>query len=142
MKSHITIVDMTYYRAEGEQPIVVSSRFGRDLQTTEQPYIRRVTITEKWEQLQLGWIQQCGLLILAVDPPSYKVQPTPEERNEAESKVVEVIWNLDNPQWGIRIPPGEDARFQPIYRIPETEFRLYARCLNGQTKLTVHAFSI
>lgn len=142
MSARLTIVDMVYWQLQGEQPIVISSQYGRELKTAEQPYIRRIAVNEGWTKIDLGWVKEAGLIVVANDPPIFSTQPTKVERELAESRVVELVWDTEYPWFGFRILPREDVRFHPIPQWDGEENKsipFYVRCLNGSTKITVNA---
>jgi len=139
MTARITVVDSVYWSTEDGQPVQISSRFSRPLESEEQPYIRRITVGEEWQPLDLGWVGKVGLLVLANEPTPRRVQPTAEERDEDDARVVLVVWDRNLPYAGICIPPREDCRLRPIMLAGQEKVSLWIRCLNGITKVTVNA---
>ena len=128
---------VTHYSDSGGSPSIAATAFTRFLETTEeQSFIRRTTVGKNWQPLPEGWLKECGMLVVANEKARFSVQPTPEQRQEAEAKVLEVgIAVLNRVEPFAIVPSGETARFQPV---DLSWLRL--RCRNGEAKVTVYEF--
>lgn len=105
LPSRINRIDQTYFQAPGKQPTLVESRCVKTLKSDESPVYRDVLVGPGWTPLYLGWLDgaEVELVILKNPKPEYHIQPSKEERELAESKVVEVAVTF--PHNGLP-PPG------------------------------------
>jgi len=126
--NQLTVVELIYHRRQDDQPIQFESRFSRNLNTDEQAYDRRCKARSEWQLLDLGWIEQAGhISIENCEGHFNQVQPTDDERKEAESRVIELGWLIDGePQPKIIIPVHESCRFTPT-----SGSQIYVRCQSG-----------
>lgn len=141
--ARIVVKDMVYHQVGAEQPTLLDlPGFTRRLKTDEQVYKRAMTVGE-WTPLDAGWFKdrQCGMLVLEnLEGHFTQVQPTVEERAEAEAKVV--LLTFSNPlgnasieQTDIVIPPRETVRFQP-----NDLGSIWLRCAAGRAKVQLNIF--
>src|SRR6516165_2146294 len=92
----VTVVEIVHFISPGAAPISVESRFVRKLSTDEQPYVRRMTVDEKWQKLDLGWLKGSRPSMLVIENHEgqfTQVNPTKEEREESARRVV--VLNCD-----------------------------------------------
>jgi len=146
VRDHITVVETVYHcPAFGGDAFVSESRFHRYLETYEQCYERKhIKVEEEWQRLDLGWIGDCGMLVILNEEGLYaQCNTTDEEKARTKSKVLEVAFlspqGQDIPQeaplgsWLVRA--GETMRASPS-SIPN----LFIRCRSGRAYYTVRAF--
>lgn len=111
IKNRITVVETIYHQEFGENPVMVASRYSRELESYDQPYERKLVATPTWEPLETGWIKECGLMIIKNrEECSRMVIPTEEEKEELAKKMLEVSYG-DRDGW--LIPPGETMKAYP-----------------------------
>jgi hypothetical protein len=147
-KGHISVVETVYHQLTDGQPIAVESRFSRSTETDEQPYQRKITVTEEWKSIDHGWIEQVGMLHLSNEEGVFSVMPTEEEKQEVLEKIVEIgvaeIQSFANAKISFSpanilvcliILPQESMRVVP-YDIP----RLRIRCRKGTAKCIITLF--
>lgn len=136
MKSRLSVLNTVYHQPAGEQPMAVVGNYCRWLESDEQPFSRRLRIGEEWQAIETGWIRHAGLVVLKNDEGVFdQVQPTEQERMDAQAKVLEVSCSSGPPeaQWLVR--PGES-----LPATPASTMRLQIRCRQGQARCTVTAF--
>lgn len=134
-KARLTVVDTVYYQSPEMQATSAESRFSRPLDTLdEQPYIRRMKVTEEWAPLDCGWLNECSMLMLVNEEgKGLEKIPTEEEKTEISKRVIEVRFGSETVEW--LILPGESLRGYPIN--PKL---MFIRCRNGCAKLTINLF--
>jgi hypothetical protein len=133
LDAQLVVVETIYHAATGCEPTAAESRFARKLETDEQPYTRRITVTQEWQQVDTGWITEAGMLRLAnKEGEGLQVQPTAEERAAMASKIVELSVDGSAP-W--LIFPGESFRGMPS----ELE-SLRVRCRSGEARCLITIF--
>lgn len=115
LKSRVVVVEQVYHQQPGGQPTVVESKYTRRLDSDEQPFgPRRIRVTEEWTKLDTGWVVEGGMLCLSNEEGKIMtVQPSPSERRDIDSRIVEVC--LVDPETGNvggvwLVPPGESLR--------------------------------
>lgn len=138
ISDRITVVEMVYHRSSGEPPVCVESRFSRELETSEQPYSRRLKATEQWQSLDCGWLKDNVGMILIVNSEGRfpQANPTGKEREAAAKKVLEVAHRSLGQKGSWLIPPGESMRASP-----SAPLDLVIRSQSGVTKFVVHLYS-
>ena len=136
----LTVVEQVYHQIAGEQPTSVNSQFSRVLASDEQPYVRRCKATEDWQPIDIGWVEDVGMLVIVNNEGTFRHRiPTDEQRAEVAKRVLDVgvetatgicrilrVW---------KIPPGESGRGQPIY--PK---QLRIRSQYGTVLFTIYVF--
>jgi hypothetical protein len=142
----ITVTETVYHQVAGEQPTAESNQFSRRLETSEQPYVRKIRVGEAWQPLDLGWVEQPGMVWLVNDEGRhFQTNPTPEERAAIEAKVIEVVTKVVNagPIAGIlaedsfswEVAPGESFRGKPT-----DAKRVWLRCRSGTARATLRVY--
>lgn len=135
-RSRIGVVSLLYHQQPGVEPTSIDSRFSRWLESTEQPYLRKIVIKEEWSSLDLGWIgDKVGMLLVKNEEGHFQIQPTDEQRQEMMARIVDitlVYHNVIIPEPFAFIPPLESAQFAPY-----AAQNLRLRCRQGQAKITL-----
>jgi hypothetical protein len=134
LKSRLSVVEMVYHQPFGGPPTTALSdgiRFTRELESNEQPYERHKVAKEEWQQLDCGWIEQCGMLLIKNDEGQFFVNPTKEDRTTVSEKVIDVTYDALNPHYYIL--PGESMRVCPV-----NAGDLRIRCRKGTAKYTIY----
>lgn len=134
-KARLTVVDTVYYQSQEMPAISAESRFSRLLETLEeQPYVRRMKVSEEWAPLDCGWLNECSMLMLVNEEGrGLDKIPTQEEQKLINKRIIEVRFGSEDVEW--LIPPGESLRGYPIN--PKL---MWIRCQTGQAKLTINLF--
>lgn len=129
----LTVVDTVYHQPAGGSPVTVlgdACRFHRELISDEQVYERRRVIGQEWVQIDCGWVERCGMLVVRNLEGQFSVLPTPEQREAVGRRVLEL--SFDGNTCHIQVPPQESCRFYP------SDARLiYIRCREGSARYTV-----
>jgi hypothetical protein len=140
----LTVIETVCFRPYMDESFVVDSRFSRRLETSEQPYQRLhhkggAVATEQWKQLDFGWLKEnTGMISITNDEGTfYEVNPTEEEREDVEKRVIEVGYQSlnDIQDFVWFVPPGEDFRGSPSH-----PSRLWIRCQHGEARFTLTVF--
>jgi hypothetical protein len=123
----VTVVEGVYHMGVDVPTTVTENRFSRDVESDEQPYIRRFTVGSDWVQLDTGWVDAIGMLVISNEEGRvFQRIPTKEEREETMRRVVEVA---GTPPW--LILPTESMRGLPANR------SVRMRCLHGEARVVV-----
>jgi hypothetical protein len=123
---------VTYHHQHpGADVFTMDIRFSDALETTEQPYHRRMTIGPVWIPVDLGWIETPSVLIVKNNAGHYERNPSAEQKEEDAAKIVELRFEGSKP-WLIR--PG-----RPFVGEPSETAGLHLRCQHGTVEVTVVA---
>lgn len=114
-KARLTVVESVYHQINGEQPTIVDPGYTVPIKSDEQPYIRRLTITDSWQPLDCGWINKASLLVLQ------NTERDPSKRIE-----------LSN---GVYIPVGASVR---LYVNDIHELKI--RCVEGNGRAVINLY--
>lgn len=150
--SRITVVETVYFHNRGIDPAVITSKFGRPLETDEQAFVRRATMTEDWVPLDVGWVKKAAMIVIQnLEGRNLQVNPTPEEKLETASRVVELSFGCGvekdegprdmfsapkskpTPIPHILLLPGESLRLQPF-----TLLGIMIRSRSGSAKVVIN----
>lgn len=145
MKSRLTVVEQVYHTAvrdgHPDQPTQHASvPFTRELESDEQVWQRTLKVGEAWQPIDQGWLDEAGvgLLLLQNEEGRFtQTKPSPEEKEEAAKKVVEVGASFITGASGMvfAVPAGESAR------VPNPDMNhLMIRCQHGTARVTVTLF--
>ena len=135
-RDRITVNETFYHQPFGEDAICVDSQFTHYVEGTEQPYIRRTTVTEEWKPLDTGWLEDnVGFILLQNHPPKFlHREPSEEERQLAFEKVLQIMLGSEDENV-LLVPPGQNFR-----GFPKHVSRVQVRCQRGTSKVTIHAY--
>lgn len=113
MRELLTVVESVYHSQEGRQPTAITSKFTRELTTSEQAYVRYQVVTEEWQEIDLAWIGEnlSSLCIANEEGTVIQTYPTEEAKAELARKVLEVRFVGDAGL--LLIPPRESTRILP-----------------------------
>jgi len=105
----ITVVEGVYHMGVDVPTSGVDNRFSRQVESDEQPYSRRYTIGDNWTNLDFGWIERPGMLVISNEEGKFlQRNPTDEEKKDIAGRIVEIA---GTPPW--LILPGESFRGVP-----------------------------
>lgn len=129
---------------------IIHERSGKPARTWGQPHAfavasnepacdRELTVGEGWQVLELGWVRWPSLLYIKNLETEFRVNPTPEERAEADAKIIEL--GFGNPCGDVLISPGRSCEFEPggFLTSGRRDLCILARCRKGQTQLLIVA---
>ena len=134
-KDILTVVEMVYLQPIDGEAQCVESRYMRELDTHEQLYKRRMTVTNEWKPLDVGWIEKAGLLVIHNEEGQHlTANPTEEEAKTIADSIVEISSNSEG-CFRILVRPGESTRFEP-----SDVFKLQIRSRTAKAFVTIHAF--
>jgi hypothetical protein len=133
--SRITVTEMLYHWSPTDEPEFVQRGWNRMIQSDEQSYRRRVLVKEEWQAIDCGWLrgQDLCLLFISNEPDDQAGNPTPEEKQVSDAKVVELAFGNEahvSPSW--LIYPGESFR-----GCPSTTENLLLRCQRGIARVNL-----
>lgn len=129
------VTEVVYFQSGGGMPEGVESRFMRQLASDERPYPPRPKVGAQWCPLECGWLADggVGLVVLANEVTRFRVIPTPEEKAQAEARIIEVGVAAGEAVVAFAlVRPGESARFEPA-----DVKALRLRCRAGEAKVSV-----
>jgi len=121
-----------YHSLPNENPTRTQGLFSCYLKSEEEPYRRRLKITDEWHQLDLGWVgQDCSYIIVEnVLPKPIRTQ-APEPSEEIPDGMVYLGFGLDH-SIVFRLPPGHMQYFWP-----EKPVEPWIRCESGETRIEI-----
>lgn len=66
LKNSITIVQNVYHRdrVNHSNPYQITTRSYQELETDEQPFVRKTKVGKTWDNLDCGWLEDPSLLII------------------------------------------------------------------------------
>jgi hypothetical protein len=103
-----------YYQQHGEDPIQQTCVFSDYCPpSNEEPYGRRINVTEDGVLLDLGWLKGKPIGVVLIENRSGKnrVKPTEEELEDQKKQII-VVTDGDGP--GFKIRPGRFAFVEPV----------------------------
>lgn len=136
MSTRITVVEQVYCQSDEGSDLSMPSSFSYRSESDAQVWQRTKTIGEEWEQLERGWVTSPSLLLLRNEGcPARAIKPTPEQREDDASRLLELAVLINEGPFILStIPPGQSARIP----FPVRPDMLWVRCRNGSTRYTVH----
>ena len=135
LKDILTVVEMVYLQSIDGEAQCVESRYMRELNTHEQLYKRKLTITNEWKPLDVGWCEKPGLLVIHNEEGKHStVNPTEEEAKAIADSIVEISPNPES-CFSIYVRPGESSRFEP-----SDVSKLQIRSLSDEASIIIQAF--
>jgi hypothetical protein len=134
LRNVVSVVEQVYWQPALDQPQqLLESACGRELESDEQPYVRRLVVNEEWRPIDCGWIgDECGMFLLCNEEGKHlHKNPTPEQKASLDEKVVELRFDR-NPTCFWYILPGESMR-----GCPSNAQSLFIRCRSGTARVTL-----
>lgn len=160
----VLVVTRVHHRDTDGKVKFVTSRFGRELQSKEDIYLRKIVVGEQWVVVDTAWVNPVGYLFIEnTGGKPFQVIPTPEQLEEERSRIVEVGYKMVNvpehPEGKSKqrrdmfSPPREIVPFveptiTPLWVIhpgesmqgkPTKESLMYLRCRNGEVTVNIMA---
>jgi len=133
IKNRMTVVERVHHQIPGSEPGSVESTFSRELESDEQPYLRFAKAAEDWQPLDLGWVEQVGMLCISNDEGrNLSVVPTDDEKAETAKKILEITYNVNGEECWI-VLPKESMRANPSH--PKN---LFIRSQHGTVRITIY----
>ena len=127
--STLTVVETVSHHPLDSDPTQEIVAFDRRLISTEQPYKRSLTVGEEWVPLDLGWIEDVGMVCITNDVGRFlQTHPTEEEREWLDAKVLLVSYDQSD-QKAFLVSRKETLRVSP-----SNASGLYIRCASGEAK--------
>lgn len=126
----ITVVGNVYHTSNENGITDFPMRFGRHLKTNEQPYVRRLNLSEQWVLLDMGWLDACSLVCIENRTVKYDGQTRPTFTKDATG-TVELSYTKEEGQ-SFLIPPGEAY---PC--VPSDAAKLYIRSRKGNAAISL-----
>lgn len=135
MSARITVVEQVYYQPEDGGDRSIPHSYNYNIANDAQVWLRTKTVTD-WERLEVGWAKEPSLLLLRNEGgPCRAIKPTPEQREDDASRLLELAVLINEGPFILStIPPGQSARIP----FPVRPDMLWVRCRNGSTRYTVH----
>jgi hypothetical protein len=131
-RATFTIVCTTYHSLPDTEPISIDCRYTRKLDTIEQTYTRHTVLdaSKGWVKLDTGWVEKASILIIRNNKPSFSKIPTQEQRDEIDSRIVQISFNGTDPHLEVRV--GEHSQLFPL-----DLSKIWLRCVNSIAKVSV-----
>lgn len=142
-KARMTVVESVYFQGLSVAPAGSDRRFGRFVQSDDDPYQRTCKLSQDWQPLDLGgYLDKVGMLCFYNEPNRRATIPTAEQKAEDEARVVEMgIAAGGDGEEGVEVVvpfaqvlPGESGRIHP-----SCARRLRLRCRQGKARCVVLA---
>lgn len=160
----LIVVSHTYHRDKNGRARDITCRSVRELSNRDDCIIREMIVGEEWVQLESAWIKDIGYLVIRNNGGKpFQVIPTPEQLQEAQSRIVEIGYRLqlplnslpekkaihstrtmfDPPQIIQEITPSYLTLWtihpngEPLQGKPSSSVPLYMRCLNGEVTVSM-----
>lgn len=133
----VTVKELVYHQALGEEPTQSMSVFSRLCETKEEVWDRRLTVGNDWQPLvsKHCWIEEPGMVLIENLAGAFQhVIPTEEERQAEEAKVLEV--GVDG-HTVIQVPFSIIPAEASIRIWIEDLTKFHIRCRSGETKYKV-----
>lgn len=124
-----------YHIHAGEQPHAIQIAVNRELETSDEVYTRRLTASEAWQEIDLGWLKDKSgsICIENLEGRSRQFNPTPEEKQAASGRTIELsngnpdgLIILVRPTWPICFEPKQS--------------KLFVRCQSDKASFRLTAF--
>lgn len=115
IKNRLTIVEQVYHQQVDQEPVQITTRHTRELESAEQCYIRCNKAGETSQALDLGWVvpTSAGTIIIKNTEGQFlSKKPTDEERADLAKRVL-IVFDEDSPNSALLVHPGDSLRFSP-----------------------------
>ena len=124
----ITVAGSIYHQSTDGEPVQVSLKFERLLETREQVFHRRLKVGENWTPLipERCWLQknQVGMIVVRNDEGRYaSAQLSQGQQTQLKHKVLEIALGSDESSV-LLVPPKES---QPLTAVFPERLRLRSR---------------
>jgi hypothetical protein len=110
----MTLITKVHFEHAGEVPVTVENATNFFLTTQEQPYIRRLRVTEEFTSVDVSWLED-NVGLLAFDNRTgvvQRVNPTEEEKAILRKKTLLVCFG--ECEEGILVPAGMAQSILPV----------------------------
>lgn len=135
--NRLTIVEHIYFLPFNDQPTSQpDNHFTKELETDEQPYIRKLVAEEdKPVNPLIGcWLTEVSLIsIVNNETLQFQRNPSIEELQDVKSRKLLVCLDSDSNGW--ELCPGESLRGTPL-----SLDNLLVKSLHGSIKFTIYAY--
>lgn len=131
VRDSISVVEAVYHQKLRQQPTSLESTFSRDLVSDGDPYQVTMVVTEEWQDVDVGWVERCGMMVLKnLEGLGLQVIPTEAEVAAIESRVVDIAFGDDRA--AAHVPPRATSHLWP-------DVTVRVRCRSGTARLLVFA---
>lgn len=140
VKNRVTVVDTVYWQPVDSEPVAIPSRFYREVSCEEQVYQGKFKVTPQWVEIKTWWLKTVGMLTLRNEEGYFpQVQPTGQERQRAESLILEVglLVDIDNSREEKVIPFARILPRESLRLHPSSVQHLRVRCPGGVARVHV-----
>jgi hypothetical protein len=138
-RGRLNVIEAVHHAAADGQVLTAETRFLRILESDDQPYMRRAKCGSTWEQLDTGWIEGMpSMVVLRNDEGHFNIQPTKEQRDEVNSRIIEVGVGDQTIHPFAYVRPGQSIRLEP-----SASLFISVPMLNNQVRFaryTIYAF--
>ena len=129
------VVNTLFHQQPHTPAFTVEARFTRFLDSDEQPYQRRLTLTEDWQKLDYGWLapDRVAVLVIKNEEGRYLTIPTQEEKDDMARRTIHLghkIGDVVAAYWLVR--PGECFQGEP-FSLED----FYLRSAKGKIRCTI-----
>lgn len=134
IKDRLTYRIMWYFQQPDREAQQVECGHTRDLSESDQPYMRELTATEEWQNLDYGWIENPGTILIETFPLRLPVNPSEEQRKAYEEGILEL--GYADSSGGCLIYPGQALPFN----VTEPE-NLRIRSHKGDVRYRINVYT-
>jgi len=127
----LTCILMVRHEHGGDDPKSIDCRYSALLETKEQMYSRRLKVGQNWVEIETGWVNSPGLLVIQNHPTKFATNPTKEQRDEDQKRFLEISYDGNKP-W--LVSPGRFFVAQP-----SDLAGCKMRCVQGTAEITISA---
>jgi len=134
----VTVVSSVYYQTDGENPVQVQKAYDRILETTGlQIYQRKVSLSNKWEKVDTGWltVEDSGVLVvqnLARSMIRYTSNPDDRSKKAESDNTIELSFKGSKNTILIRPNEQQDLEVDDI-----SSLRIRCRSGSLQARISV-----
>lgn len=132
----LTVVTQIHHDHPGRPTFSGDVRFDRILRTTEQPIHREIEVGEEQQRIETHWMREVGHVLIHNVSPTYSVNPSKEQKERDEKKIVRLTFGLDCVN-GIVIRPNAGYVLEV-----EDITSIYLRCLYQKAIVNVYLFPV
>lgn len=130
-KDRLTVVQTITHESLEDEPVQHHNVYSTQIAMVE-PYSRRFMAEETWECLRFDFVEK-PLLVTIYNPPTARVvNPSSEERDAEEAKVIQISFDGNNPH--LEVPLRASQSFYLA-----ANAKVFLRCAAGKKRTRVFA---
>lgn len=142
--ARLVVVEQLAWQQDDDDGVPLHNGFAAQIESSERPYLRRLTVGEGWAPLDAGWIGADAKTVWIANAEGKRLaaNPTPEDAAETAKKVLIVArrgGEEGSPVFVelVEVPPGQHARLRLAF--PFAWLRV--RCASSFAKVDAAVFA-